>query len=164
MRAVILNARGFIIIQSLRDNEWLCDEHINAAQAMISATATVEGLQHCNIFSCSQPPVFASAFIQIINADGNHWVTVSTIGCRKDQVMVFDTLYRSVKATITAMTLQKSKFNITMPANSQTMTVVCLPLQQLNWLTADAASISIKKKQGNILLNALKKGRLPCFL
>ena len=30
---------GSTFIQSLRDNEWLCDEHINAAQAMI----TVEG-------------------------------------------------------------------------------------------------------------------------
>ena len=32
-------------------------------------------------------------FVQILHVRGNHWLTVSNIGCLSDQVNVFDSLY-----------------------------------------------------------------------
>ena len=35
-------------------------------------------------------------YVQILHCNGNHWITVSTIGCANDMMNVYDSLYRNI--------------------------------------------------------------------
>ena len=35
-------------------------------------------------------------YLQIFHTRGNHWVTITTIGCTKDNIVVFDSLYDDI--------------------------------------------------------------------
>ena len=35
-------------------------------------------------------------FVQILNAGGSHWVTVTNIGCEENKIKVYDSLYRKL--------------------------------------------------------------------
>ena len=37
--------------------------------------------------------------VQIIHSYGNHWIVASTLGCREDEIKIFDSLYTSVNKT-----------------------------------------------------------------
>ena len=76
---------------------WLTDTVITAAQALL--------LQHFPSMSGLQPPtlqqvrafqVHSGEFVQIINIRKKHWCVVSSVGCEKGAVNVYDSLYSSV--------------------------------------------------------------------
>ena len=39
-------------------------------------------------------------FIQIMNIAGNHWITVRNIGCDKGAVVIYDSLYENIDASV----------------------------------------------------------------
>lgn len=85
----------------MQQNYWLTDEHIDHAQWLISRQfPTVNGFHSVLAFE-SQPPKVVKGlkgFVQIINAGGSHWVTVTNIGCEENKIKVYDSLYRQLSA------------------------------------------------------------------
>ena len=79
---------------------WLNDNVISAAQMLL--------LQQFPHMSGLQPPTLAQAmafqvhrgeFVQILCIQGNHWCTVSSVGCDDGVVNVYDSMYSSVSFT-----------------------------------------------------------------
>ncbi len=78
----------------LESNSWLDDEIVKATQALLKGTyPAVEGLQPPSLgeqFGIEPQPF---EFVQVLNDHGNHWITVSTIGCEASSINVFDSLH-----------------------------------------------------------------------
>ena len=82
---------------------WLDDQLINAAQSLLKKQhPLIGGLQTPALSSelAMIPP--NSEFVQVVNVSNNHWLALSTIGCRQSTIKVFDSLqcrgrdYRSI--------------------------------------------------------------------
>ena len=73
---------------------WLDDDIINAAQFMLKQQhPKVGGLQSTTLsekFTMEPQP---GKFVQVMLINGNHWITISTIGCQKSSINVFDSLH-----------------------------------------------------------------------
>ncbi len=73
---------------------WLLQQHIAAAQALLKQKFSQQnGLQNTVDvadlhYSCS-----ADNFVQIVNLSNTHWVCVSNLNCKPDEVDVYDSLY-----------------------------------------------------------------------
>ena len=81
----------------LRPRYWLTDREINAAQTLLqNLNPKCGGLQDTCLSSYSRFKRLNGEFLQIYNANSNHWVLLSTIGCEASQVNIFDSLYRFV--------------------------------------------------------------------
>ena len=81
----------------LRPRYWLTDREINAAQTLLqNLNPKCGGLQDTCLSSYSRFKRMNRDFLQIYNANSNHWVLLSTIGCEASQVNIFDSLYRFV--------------------------------------------------------------------
>ena len=73
--------------------EWLDDAIITAAQNMLQKqNPFVGGLQDTILSENFQMVPPNSQFIQILNVNRNHWITLSTIGCLSSTINVFDSL------------------------------------------------------------------------
>ena len=99
-------------------NGWLDDEHITAAQHLLQEQhPDVAGLQSTSLQYTRTFEVHRDhPFIQCLHENGNHWITVSTVGCSSGVVQVFDSshhlkLSHSLKCIIADM-LQASKDSI----------------------------------------------------
>ena len=81
----------------LKPRYWLTDLEINACQNLLKKQHPLcNGLQDTCLSTYNQFQVQPNEFVQIYNANQNHWVLLSTIGCGKDEINVFDSLYRSL--------------------------------------------------------------------
>ena len=80
----------------------LTDKHINYSHLLLKAQFPgVHGL-HSTLTLEKQPKIPVndrSRYLQIVFCRGNHWITVSTIGCNKNCVTVYDSLYSSIDDT-----------------------------------------------------------------
>eukprot|EP00731_Ephydatia_muelleri_P022608 Em0015g191a len=76
-------------------NGWLDDEHITAAQHLLQEQhPDVAGLQSTSLqYTRTFEVLRDHPFIQCLHENGNHWITVSTVGCSSDVVQVFDSSY-----------------------------------------------------------------------
>ena len=93
------------LINSVKSEEtWLADEHIDHAQAMLAKQfKEIGGCQSVCVFEadgCQFVGTPDRNFIQIMNIAGNHWITVSNIGCDKDAVVIHDSLYGNIDASV----------------------------------------------------------------
>ena len=78
-----------------RKKTWLCDSEIHAGQLLLKTKfPLVDSLQHPAIAGKLVAPQI-SELIQIINT-GNHWVCLSTIGCRPGSIEVYDSLLHRI--------------------------------------------------------------------
>ncbi|KAL5517173.1 hypothetical protein EMCRGX_G002666 [Ephydatia muelleri] len=100
-------------------NGWLDDEHITAAQHLLQEQhPDVAGLQSTSLQYTRTFEVHRDhPFVQCLHENGNHWITVSTVGCSSGVVQVFDSshhlkLSHSLNCIIADM-LQASKDSIT---------------------------------------------------
>ena len=88
------------LLPVIESGEWLTDEHIDNAQAILAANFPyIGGLQATWVFiseECQSLGTPKEDFVQIVNVAGNHWVTLSNIGCPKDTVMLYDSLYNDL--------------------------------------------------------------------
>ena len=73
-------------------DEWLDDEHIMAAQHLLQEQhPDVTGLQSTSLQYTRTLDVHKDhPFVQCLHENGNHWITVSTVGCSSGVVQVFD--------------------------------------------------------------------------
>ena len=89
----------------LRDNTWLNDTVIQAAQVLIQTRyPTMRGLQDPILGQTLTFDVIREEFVQILHSGGNHWITISTISCPPATVMIYDSLYSNFPHT------QKNKY------------------------------------------------------
>ena len=87
---------------------WLNDALINAAQTLLkTAFPHLLGLQPVELGSLGQFSVETGEFIQILNNQHGHWLTVSTIGVTHPTVRVYDSMLSSasnhVKSQVAAL-------------------------------------------------------------
>ena len=82
-----------IILQGLR----LTDNHMNASQKLLKKQfASIEGL--CNTLKVTIKcyTAWIPNYLQILHSRGDHWITLTTIGCSDNHIFVFDSLYDNV--------------------------------------------------------------------
>ena len=83
-------------------DRWLNDRIINAAQGLLKVKYGIPGMQNTLLGSTlSFDVVGRDEFIQVLHPGGDHWLTVSTIGCPYSTVKVYDSLFAHVpKSTV----------------------------------------------------------------
>lgn len=78
---------------------WLTDRHIDHAQHLLGHNfPSLSGFQSTIIFASKNSmhiKVPTKKFVQIMNVNKNHWVTVSDIGCPENSIKVYDSLLTS---------------------------------------------------------------------
>ena len=79
--------------EMLLGGDWLNDNLINASQCLIkSQYPHISGLQDVILGPTLAFSICPDEFIQILNTGHGHWVTVSTIGCTKGEILIYDSL------------------------------------------------------------------------
>ena len=77
---------------------WLTDKHVKAAQDLLKQQfPDVSGLQPTIYGQTGQRDIMAGKGVQILNESNSHWLCVSTIGCQKDDVSIYDSRLRKTK-------------------------------------------------------------------
>ena len=75
----------------------LNDHIIDAAQGLLKVKYGIHGLQNTLLGSTpSFDVVGGEEFVQVLHSGGDHWLTVSTIGCFYSTVNVYDSLFTHV--------------------------------------------------------------------
>ena len=72
---------------------WLSDDIINAAQTTPHEQFGIPGFQGTEIGQYCGFNVEPDEFIQILHTGKDHWVTISTIGTKHPEVVVYDSMY-----------------------------------------------------------------------
>lgn len=103
----------------IRNGQWLDDRHIDRAQKILHKQfPNIDGFQSVLLFSSQkqrQITVPNNHFIQILNVSGNHWVTVSNIGCKDAEINFYDSIYRKPSVPCECLQQITSIFNFSMP-------------------------------------------------
>ena len=90
------------LVPVIQSGKWLEDEQIDHAQAMLAKQFTsIGGLQPVCIFEpqgCQRVGTPENAFVQILNVNDNHWITMSNIGCPKDTAVIYDSLHHDINS------------------------------------------------------------------
>ena len=77
----------------LNSNSWLNDNLINAGQELLSSQFPhIAGFQSVTLGHTLAFEIQKGEFIQVIHSGGNHWVTISTVGCNVGEINVYDSL------------------------------------------------------------------------
>jgi len=85
----------------LETSEWLDDEVITAAQHLLKDQYPAVGsLQTPTLASKLALEPQTSEFVQILNLNNNHWITVSTVGCQPGHINVYDSLHMTLSEHI----------------------------------------------------------------
>lgn len=78
---------------------WLSDSHVDHAQYLLAkCSPSFSGLQStlvCDSYKSKYIQCPTRKFIQILNFQSNHWLTVSNIDCSPNTIKVFDSLSTS---------------------------------------------------------------------
>ena len=75
----------------------LNDLHINMCQMLIrNQFPAIAGLCSTLKVTTTSVECWVQNYVQIFHCRGNHWVTVSTLGCDTNEVMVYDSLYTDI--------------------------------------------------------------------
>lgn len=92
--------------------QWLNDNIINAAQKLCDATDS-KGFQDV-LLRQLKPIEPEHSFIQILHVDSVHWITVSNMKCKNNEVVIYDSRYTglSLKSKLHVSSLMQ-KHNIT---------------------------------------------------
>ena len=78
----------------IENGKWLCDYIIHASQMLLKNTyPNVGGLQNPLLAVNFSMEPCQKEFIQILNLNNNHWITVSTIGCSTSSINVYDSMH-----------------------------------------------------------------------
>ena len=138
---------------------WLDDEEINKASGLIkSRKPEINGFLDVTVVALGRDIQLKDPFIQIMHIDGQHWITVSTIGCAKNSVKVYDSMYRRIsRSTVNSWFLimsldPKSQIIVEMPAfqkqrNKKDCGIFCV---------AAALSLALGKDPSNDRYDLLK--------
>ncbi|KAL5516139.1 hypothetical protein EMCRGX_G001410 [Ephydatia muelleri] len=85
----------------LENNQsWLNDNIINAAQTLLKSKYGTPGLQNTVLAAALQGCIVGGEeFVQVLNSGGNHWLTISTIGCPYSTVNIYDSMCCTLPST-----------------------------------------------------------------
>jgi len=87
----------------LEGTEWLNDRIVQAAHNLLKAETNMDGFQNPLLSSRQLKPIKpGSPFLQILNINNNHWITVTNkVGelVFKDNVYIYMTVYCPIKLT-----------------------------------------------------------------
>ena len=84
-----------LVLTIMEEDYWLTDKHIDHAQWLLSKQFPDSKGLHSVLAFESKPPKVQKGdkdFVQILHVGGNHWVTVTNIGCQENRIKVFDSL------------------------------------------------------------------------
>ena len=99
------------LLPAIDNDDWLTDEQIDHAQALLARDFPyIGGLQPVWVFiseECKSIGTPKEDFIQILQINNNHWITISNIGCPKDTVMIYDSLYDDLSPSCKAKVLKQ---------------------------------------------------------
>ena len=94
-----LTDKEFAIIESSTGWHWLDCVIIYQAQVLLKQLCpNIEGLQRTTLGRVRNFDVISGEFIQILHTGGNHWVCVSSTGCLKGHVNLYDSLYHDIRS------------------------------------------------------------------
>ena len=155
---------------------WLNDKIIHASQQLLKQ-------QYPDVLGWQDPILQKTAmfevlrgkdFVQILNHGGNHWVTVSTVGCRKNTIKVYDslnlTLTKELKLTVADLlyseedhiTIKYVKMQYQIGTNDCGLFAVASACAICNGI--DLAEIKFEQKcMRSHLINCLSNGLLDPF-
>ena len=78
---------------------WLNDNVINACQNLLKQQYPhVAGLQSTVLAQTFAMEPQTGEFVQILNVDSCHWITISTIGCSPASVKIYDSLHMKLSS------------------------------------------------------------------
>ena len=78
-------------------SEWLDYTVIRHTQMILKKIhPLIEGFQRPTLRPCNNFDVVGGEFIQILNTGANHWVCISSVGCKKGYANVYDSLFNNV--------------------------------------------------------------------
>ena len=91
----------FLFRSILENNQsWLNDNIINAAQTLLKSKYGTPGLQNTVLAAALQGCIVGGEeFVQVLNSGGNHWLTISTIGCPYSTVNIYDSMCCTLPST-----------------------------------------------------------------
>ena len=80
---------------TVQEGQQLNDMHLNISQKLLRKQFPLFKGFHCTLVqSCVGN--WIDNYIDIFHCRGNHWICVSTIGCKHEEVNVYDSLYKDV--------------------------------------------------------------------
>lgn len=81
----------------LESADWLTDNIVNATQVLLQEKYRVPGLQSTGFGRTLSFDVLGhTEFVQVLHSSDQHWIVVSTIGCKYSHVKVYDSMYSDV--------------------------------------------------------------------
>lgn len=84
-----MDERGILCHSS----SWVNDNLINAGQQLLSSQFPhVGGFENVTLKHTLAFTVQTGEFVQVLNINDSHWVTISTIGCSSNEIYVYDSL------------------------------------------------------------------------
>ena len=101
-----INNHLYSLMQSDRDvllniTGWLNDDIVSAAQRLLKQMFPLGyGFQDTCLGMTYSFTIEYGEFIQVLHNGHNHWLTISTIGAKKDEVFIYDSLYNSVSTKV----------------------------------------------------------------
>ena len=120
------------LLPDIQNGAWLSDEHIDHAQAMLAKQFPgIGGLQAVCVFApegCQRVGTPEQSFVQVLNVGGNHWIIISNVGCPKDSVVIYDSLYNTINASCKQKVLRQIAYML-MPV-SEHMTLLWEDIQK----------------------------------
>ena len=80
-----------VVLES--NQSWLNDNIINAAQTLLKTKYGTPGLQNTLLTTALQGCVVGGEeCVQVLHSGGNHWLTISTIGCPYSTINIYDSM------------------------------------------------------------------------
>ena len=90
-----LTEQEFALIEDAHG--WLDCSIIHQAQVYLSKiNPDIQGFQRPTLGPCGNFDIVGGEFVQIMHTGGNHWVCLSSIGCVKGHVNLYDSLFHDV--------------------------------------------------------------------
>ena len=130
--SAVLKKNVAMLLQGIESGAWIVDEQIDRAQAMLANQFSNIGcLQTVCVFEpegCQRVGTPENNFVQILNVSGNHWITVSDIGCLKDTAVVYDSLHCANESSYRDKFLRQMAYML-MP-RSRHMTLLTADIQK----------------------------------
>ena len=142
----------------LSPTAWITDTIVNAAQELLKQQCPfVSGFQKVTCGFTMNFDIETGEFIQILHTGQGHWMTVTTIGTKHPEVLVFDSLYAC------APTLAKAQIASLLATQHPVITLKFVDVQMQSgtydcglFAIAHATALALGEQPGNYLYDQPK--------
>ena len=96
---------------------WLEDDHINQAMSVLKKVRPyINGFEDvCVIETGRIAKKMENPWIQVLNCEGNHWLTATTIDCDNGVVRIYDSLYRRIPKSLLQLIVKLTSWPSSLP-------------------------------------------------